>query len=204
MGKATREHETLLIGRIKSGETDLFYELIRPYQRDVFITALMLVVDPADAEEVAQEAILKSFLHLDQFRFEARFRTWLMRIALNEARMRCERDRKRQGLFESLDEPHADGSGDFVFRDFADGTEIPAEAVERKEIRSAVDKAMATLSETSREILVLRDVQQLTVAETSELLGITIAAAKVRLFRARCQMRGLLAPVLGGGGDMAR
>jgi len=193
--KATRESETALIGRIRNGETELFYELVRPYQRDVFITALLLLQDRADAEEVAQEAILKSFLHLNQFRFEAGFRTWLIRITVNEAHMRRKHDRK--SLFDSIDEPQSDGEGDYVMRNFRDSKELPEEALGRKQIRSALDQALTALPRDAREILVLRDVQQLSIAETSQLLGITCANVKVRLSRARSRMRELLTPILG-------
>jgi len=82
----TKEQE--LIRRVQHGEQDKFYELIKPYERRVFTAAFAVLRNAADAEEVAQEAILKAFANLRQFRAEARFSTWLIQIAVNEARMR--------------------------------------------------------------------------------------------------------------------
>src|ERR1700756_4047481 len=80
--------EAALIRRVQDGGRDLFYELIRPYERRVFSATLAILRNSADAEDAAQEAILKAFRHVRQFRAEARFSTWLIQIAVNEARMR--------------------------------------------------------------------------------------------------------------------
>ncbi len=87
--------EASLIRRIREGEHELFYELIRPYERRVFAAALAILRNEADAEDAAQEAMLKAFKHIRQFRAEARFSTWLIQIAVNEARMRR---RKQQAI----------------------------------------------------------------------------------------------------------
>jgi RNA polymerase sigma-70 factor (ECF subfamily) len=81
-------NEEALIRRIRDGEGDLFYELIRPYERRVFAAALAILRNEADAEDAAQEAMLKAFKHIRQFRAESRFSTWLIQITVNEARMR--------------------------------------------------------------------------------------------------------------------
>jgi RNA polymerase sigma factor (sigma-70 family) len=81
-------NEETLIARIRNGETSLFATLVKPYERRVYMTALALLRNQADAEDVAQEAILKAFTHLNQFRGESRFSTWLIQITVNEARMR--------------------------------------------------------------------------------------------------------------------
>jgi RNA polymerase sigma-70 factor (ECF subfamily) len=80
-------NEEMLIQRIRNGEHDLFYELIRPYERRVYSAAFAILRNEADAEDVAQEAVLKAFKHIRQFRAEARFSTWLTQITINEARM---------------------------------------------------------------------------------------------------------------------
>ena len=98
---ATAEKEQSLIARIRDGESGLFAELVKPYERRVYVIALALLRNEADAEEVAQETILKAFTHLQQFRGESRFSTWLIQIAVNEARMRL-RMLKRIGRFDNL------------------------------------------------------------------------------------------------------
>src|SRR3989449_11342190 len=84
---AERFNEETLIRRIREGEHELFYELIRPYERCVYSAALAILRNEADAEDAAQEAMLKAFKHIRQFRAEARFSTWLIQITVNEARM---------------------------------------------------------------------------------------------------------------------
>ena len=185
-----------LIQRVKNGEIEVFYELVRPYERGVFLAALSLVKNEADAEEVAQEAILKAFKSLARFRGEAKFSTWLIQIAINEAKMKLRRDRRH--LYESLEEGLRGDDGDYMPKDYADWREIPSEALEQKELRVALTKALKSLPEKYRIVLVLRDVQQLSIAETSQALGISEANVKTRLSRARLQMRDALAPGLTG------
>src|ERR1700730_16146725 len=83
---ATREQD--LIARVQRGQNELFYELVRPYERRVYAAALAILRNETDAEDAAQEAMLKAFRHIRQFRAEARFSTWLIQITVNEARMR--------------------------------------------------------------------------------------------------------------------
>ena len=189
-------NEAELIDRIRQGESELFYELIQPYERSVFMAALSILQNEADAEEVAQEAMLKAFANLRQFRSEAKFSTWLVQITINEARMRRRKDRK--ALYESIDEGKKDDEGDYIPVDFADWREIPSETLEREELKRALAKALASLGEKYREVFVLRDVQCLSIAETAGILGITEASVKTRLLRARLQMRDALAPGIDG------
>jgi len=192
----TERNEAELIDRIRQGESELFYELVQPYERSVFMAALSIVQNEADAEEVAQEAVLKAFANLKQFRSEAKFSTWLVQITINEARMRRRKDRK--ALYESIDEGKKDEEGDYIPVDFADWREIPSEALEREQLKRALAQALASLGEKYREVFVLRDVQQLSIAETARILGITEASVKTRLLRARLQMRDALAPGIDG------
>ncbi len=188
--------ESALIERIRGGEKALFYELIRPYERSVYLSAYSVLHNQADAEEVVQETLLKAFTHLDQLRSNDKFKAWLMLIAVNEARMRRRKD--RQHLYESLEEQAmATEEGEFMPRQFADWREIPSDIAERKEIKAAVRSALDTLPEKYREVFVLRDMQHLTVAETAAVLGLTVPAVKTQLHRARLQMREQLAPIFG-------
>ena len=114
---AGKSNEERLIRRIRNGEPELFYELIRPYERRVYATAFAITRNESDAEDVAQEALLKAFKHLDQFRSEARFSTWLIQITVNEARMR--KRRERSSMVEPI-EDRQDDEGNYTPRDFAD------------------------------------------------------------------------------------
>lgn len=185
---ASREQE--LIERVQRGQHELFYELVRPYERRVFAAAMAILRNQTDAEDVVQEAMLKALRGIRQFRAEARFSTWLIQITVNEALMR--RRRQRSGMMEGIDD-HRDEEGDYTPRDFADWREIPSEALERKEIRQRLANALASLDQKYREVFVLRDMEQFNIQETADALGISIASVKTRLLRARLMLRDLLA-----------
>ena len=187
--------EGSLIRRVCSGEHAAFYELIRPYERRVYAAAFAITHNDADAEDVAQEAMLKAFKNLRQFRAESRFSTWLIQITVNEARMR--RRKEHAHLVEPMVDSQ-DAEGNYVPRDFADWRESPSETLERKEIREKLAEALASLGEIYREVFVLRDMQHLSIEETAKALGISTASVKTRLLRARLMLRDLLAPGLGG------
>lgn len=194
VSEETREQE--LIRRIHSGEPEKFYELIRPFERRVYAAAFAILRNEADAEDAAQEAMLKAFANLRQFRGEARFSTWLIQIAVNEARMRRRKDHAE--VIEPIGE-REDADGVYTPREFADWHEVPSEALERREVRDLLLEALAALGSKYREVFVLRDVQHLSIAEVSENLGISTASVKTRLLRARLMLRDLLAPQLTGG-----
>lgn len=191
-----RANETELIKRVCDGEQEAFYELVRPYERMIYATAISVVKNPADAQEVAQEAVLKAFSHLSGFRAESKFSTWLIQITYNEAKMKLRKARPH--LYESIDDQQQSEEGDFWPRDFADWRPIPSELLEENEIRQAVQDAINSLSPSYREVLVLRDVQHLSIKETTTILGISEASVKTRLHRARLLLRDRLAPGIDG------
>jgi RNA polymerase sigma-70 factor (ECF subfamily) len=188
--RAAREQD--LIARVQRGERELFYELVKPYERRVYAAALAILRNEADAEDAAQEAMLKAFANIRQFRQEARFSTWLIQVTVNEALMR--RRRQRTVIMEPIDD-RADNEAEqeYARRDFADWREIPSESLERKEVRQKLTEALASLDRKYREVFVLRDVEHMNIQETAEALGISIASVKTRLLRARLMLRDLLA-----------
>ena len=185
--------EETLIRRIREGEHALFYELIRPYERRIYATAFAILRNEADAEDAAQEAALKAFKHIRQFRAEAKFSTWLTQITLNEARMR--KRKQHLHIMEAIVDQQ-DDDGNYVPRDFADWREIPSETLERKEVREKLTEALSLLGDKYREVFVARDVNALSIEETAKALGISTASVKTRLLRARLMLRDLLSPAL--------
>lgn len=179
------EREKLLVAKVLNGERDCFYELIAPYERRVYLTAYEILRNPSDAEEVAQEAFLKAYRGLSKFRGDAKFSTWLLRITVNEARMRWRK--VREVSLESL-LPENDETG-YTPLQLADWREIPGDALDKREMREQISQALAALPEKYREILTLRDINGLSVAETAEALDLGISNVKTRLFRARMQLR---------------
>jgi RNA polymerase sigma-70 factor (ECF subfamily) len=189
-------NEGELIKSVCRGEQEAFYELIRPYERMIYATAISVVKNPADAEDVAQEAVLKAFSNLASFRAESKFSTWLIQITYNEARMKLRKAHSH--LYESIDEQQQTDEGDFRPKDYADWRPIPSELLEENEICRAVQKAIDALSGIYREVLILRDLQHLSIKETSTILGIPEPSVKTRLHRARLMLRDSLAPGMDG------
>jgi RNA polymerase sigma-70 factor, ECF subfamily len=185
--------EASLIAGILAGDTQLYHDLIRPYERTVFMSALSVLKNEADAEEVTQEAFLKAFRSISTFRAESKFGTWLISIVLNEARARL----RRQAIIpmQSIDDTSGEGTGisPALLRDWR---EIPQEAVELKQIREMLQEAVFNLPDIYRQVFLLRDVEELSVAETSVALEISISSVKVRLHRARLLLQKQLTPLL--------
>jgi|SRR5579884_905548 len=188
-----QERETALIAAILNGEREKFHDLIRPYERQVFLTALALVKNETEAEDIAQEAILRAYRKLASFRGAAKFSTWLTAITLNEARTRL-REEKR-AAFDSLDGNDPE-KGDFTPAVLIDWREVPLEALERQEVRALMQQAIAELPDAFRQVVVLRDMEEMSVNDTAEALGISVALVKVRLHRARLLLQKKLAPQL--------
>jgi RNA polymerase sigma-70 factor, ECF subfamily len=186
--------EAEVISRVIAGERELFYDLIKPCERAVFLTAFSVLKSEADAEEVVQEAALKAYKALSSFRGEAKFSTWLVKITLNEARMRLRRSRAESEV--SLEDFANDGDSDYTPAVLTDWREIPSEALDRKELRVLLQRGLDELPEKYREVLILRDVRELNIEETAQLLGISIGMVKTRLFRARLMMQKIVAPEL--------
>ena len=181
------------IASILAGNTHEFHDLIRPHERSVYVMALSLLHNEADAEDAAQEAFLKAFRNLANFRGDSKFSTWLISITLNEARSRLRS--KKMVKMESLDEPPEE-QGHFTPALLRDWREIPSDALERNELRYLLQQAITELPLIYREIFVLRDVEELSVNESAEALGITVASVKVRLHRARIMLQKKLVPQL--------
>jgi len=191
--------EAALIDRILSGHKELFMDLIRSHQRTIYATVFTLLANKEDAEDVTQDALVKALARLSQFRKESTFGTWLIQIAINEARMRNRKLWRIPMLSLTADK---DDAKPYVPKDFEDWREIPSTALERVEVRDALVKALGSLARHYREAFVLRDIHELSISETSAILGISPGAVKSRLRRARLMLRDILAPGLGHDGRL--
>ena len=185
--------EAQMIAAILAGDRELYHKLTQPYELSVYRMAMSFVKNETEAEDVAQEAFLKAFRNLANFRGESKFSTWLISITLNEARRRLRRQSTVR--MESLDEPPEEG-GKISPALLRDWREIPSEALERKEVRSLLQEAIGHLSPMYREVLVMRDIEDLSTEETAGTLAISISSVKVRLHRARIMLQKELAPKL--------
>ena len=188
-----KRDEAQMIAAILAGDRDLYHRLIQPYEFSVYRMAMSFVKNETEAEDVAQEAFLKALHNLANFRAESKFSTWLISITLNEARRWLRRQRTVR--MESLDDPPEEGGkvSPALLRDWR---EIPSESLERKEVRALLQEAIGHLSPIYREVLVMRDIEELSIEETAGALAISISSVKVRLHRARIMLQKELAPKL--------
>ena len=158
--------------------------------RAVLSVARTILMNLADAEEVAQEAVLKALSNIQGFRGQTRFSTWLIQITVNEARNRL----RQNG--QPLDGRQTDDADEYVPKDFIDWREIPSAALERKGVRDALQQALASLPQNCREVFTQRDMVHLSDYETAQVLGLTVKNVKTQLLRARLQLRDALTPGL--------
>jgi RNA polymerase sigma-70 factor, ECF subfamily len=190
--KSRHQRDGELIRQILDGDKRLFHELVRPYERAVYLSAYAVLKNHADAEEAAQETMIKAFTRLQQLGEPGKFKSWLSKIAINEARLK--RRNEHGHLFEPMEQEAAEEM-DPRPRDFADWRENPEETLDRVEVRTAVARALSGLPEKYRDVFVLRDVELMNINECATSLGLSEEAVKVRLHRARLMMRERLAPV---------
>jgi RNA polymerase sigma-70 factor, ECF subfamily len=207
-GLATRSHMTEqtapepddaeLVRRAQGGELDAFEALADRYEHRVYSLALRMLRHEQDAEDVTQQAFLGALEGLGSFRGDASFSTWLLRIATHAA---LKVIRKRKGLntvsLEEATEPSEDYDSIPHPEYIADWRQSPERLVHKNEIRRLLDEALAKLDEKHRPVFLLRDVEGLSVKETAEGLGLSEANTKVRLLRARLQLREELTRTLG-------
>jgi RNA polymerase sigma-70 factor (ECF subfamily) len=191
---ANAEFEAACIRRIQDGEKHVFHDLIRPCERAIYFLLLSLLGNEADAEDAAQETVIKVYRNLHLFRGESQFRTWVLSIARNEGlgRLRKTANRREDSLDAEIDEQ----SGDYTPAVLTSWREVPSEALERKELSELLRKAIGELPEIYRNVILLRDIEEMDVRETSGVLGISEGAVKVRLHRARALLQRNLAPRL--------
>ena len=187
-----------LVARAKAGELSAFEALVHRHERATYSLARRMLQNEQDAEDVTQQAFLSAVEHLAGFREEASFKTWLLRIATHAA---LKVVRKRKGLGTVSLEEATEVSEDFDSiphpEYIADWRQSPEQLVERNETRRLLDEALALLDEKHRLVFLLRDVEGMSVKETADALGLSESNVKVRLLRARLQLREQLTRTFG-------
>jgi RNA polymerase sigma-70 factor (ECF subfamily) len=190
------EFEAECIRRILAGERQLFHDLIRPSERAIYFLLFSLLRNEAEAEDAAQETAIKVYLNLKNFRGDSQFRTWVLSIARNEGLGRLRKQGTRRE--DSLDAETDEQTGDYTPAILTSWREIPSEALERKELGGLLREAIDGLPGIYRNVVLLRDIEEMDIRETAAALGITEGAVKVRLHRARALLQRELAPRLKG------
>jgi RNA polymerase sigma-70 factor, ECF subfamily len=187
-----------LVHATKNGDVTAFEELVRRYDRRLLRIAQHLTHNREDAEDAVQEAFLKAFQHLQDFREQSRFSTWLIRIALNQSLMKL---RKRHPEVSIDGDMNADEDNHPI--DVADWAPNPEELYRAHELRQILHEALEKLGPGLRMVFVLRDIEGLSLEETTEALGLSLTAVKARSFRARLQLRERLSRYFHKGGQLA-
>jgi RNA polymerase sigma-70 factor (ECF subfamily) len=181
--KAVADEELVVFAQ--QGDNAAFAELIRRHQNSCLKLALSILRDRSDAEDEVQNALWKAYEHIGQFHQDAKFSTWLTRIVVNQCLMRL-RQMKRARLVYLEDAVQGEEQ---MALDLPEQSDTPEQALGRTEVGQILRGEIARIPPLLRNVFLLRDVQQLPMADVAEQLGISIAAAKSRLLRARLELR---------------
>ena len=187
------EDEEALVKGLQAGDKFACACLIKHHGSQMYAVALRIMSDPDEAEEVLQEAFISACQKANTFEGRSKLSTWLYRITTNAALMRL---RKRRQDTVPLDEPQEMGEGDLLPRQLGDWSVEPSRQALSGELLQVLEEAIQSLPATLRVAFVLRDIQGLSTQEAAEALGISESAVKVRLHRARLQLRERLAGYL--------
>jgi len=188
-GKAVARDDLDLVHATQDGDVSAFEQLVERYDRKLVRIAEHITHNREDSQDTVQEAFLKAFQHLGDFREDSQFSTWLFRITVNQALMKLRKQRTTKEV--SLDEDFQ-ADGDMLPREVADWAPNPEELYRASELRDILIKALEELRPILRTVFVLRDIEGLSIAQTAEVLDLSPAAVKARLSRARLQLRELL------------
>jgi RNA polymerase sigma-70 factor, ECF subfamily len=194
-GKAPSTDERWLVTQAKSGSSTAFGELYDRHRLRTYRTAFRILRNRQDAEDAIQRSFQRAFTNLCRFREDSTFSTWITRIAINDALMLLRQRRANTRLQENNDDTEATS-----VLDPADKGPTPEQALVENELRVAVIHAVSHLRKSLRIVVLLRELQGLTSAETARRLGLTVSAVKARTFHARRYLRKSLEPQYGAAG----
>jgi RNA polymerase sigma-70 factor (ECF subfamily) len=180
------EEKTVDLEALKRKDKHAFAHLVDQNSAPIYRLALKMVGNEQDAEDVLQETFIKAYDHLDDFEGRSKVSTWLYRIAVNESLMLL---RKHKNSESHIDAGIETDDGDILPVQIVDWCCLPEKELMSSEARKHIRKAIKTLSDTNRAAFLLRDVEGLSTRDTAEALNISESAVKVRLMRARMQLR---------------
>ena len=183
--RSSPDEDLALVEASRSGDIAAFEELVRRYDRKLLRIAHQVTNSLEDAQDAVQETFLKAYQKLNQFQGTSKFSTWLIRIALNESLMKL---RKRRHI-QDLPLEYKDPNGENLPLDVADWSPNPEQLYSRVELQEIFRKTFEELPPILRVVFVLRDVEGLSIKETSAILDLQPSAVKARLLRARLQLR---------------
>lgn len=184
-----------VIDEVKAGNTALYEIIMRRYNQRLYRVALSILRDPAEAEDVMQDAYVRAYQHLDQFAGHAAFSTWLTRIAVNQALHRLKLRKRDQQMTEFEDEEES--------MKVTEPSLDPEQRASVMEVGRLLEEAVLELPGQYRSVIMLRDIEELSTSETAAALELTEENVKTRLHRGRAMMRDLLYARVGAQGRAA-
>jgi RNA polymerase sigma-70 factor (ECF subfamily) len=186
--------QTFSIEKLRSGDRDEFARLVDAFSGPVYRLGLRMLGREQDAEDVLQNTFVKILQHINGFEQRSSLSTWIYRIAANEALMMLRKMRPEV----NLDEQGANDNEDYMPVQFVDWGALPEEILESGEAKVYLEKAIEELPEPLRVVFILRDIEGLSIKDTSEALNLTETNVKTRLLRARLNLREKLSGYFGG------
>lgn len=181
----SKASDAALVEAARKHDPDAFEEIVTRYGARIFRLARNITRNREDAEEVSQDSFARAFLHVDSFRGDSRFYTWLTRIAINQALMKLRARRRRELRYDC---PNTCENTQ-LRTEVADNTPTPEQQYSQEELQRILASAMGELQMASREVLQLREVEERSTAETARILGLSISAVKSRTLRGRRELR---------------
>ena len=175
-----------VIARILTGEKNLYAVLVRRYNQRLYRVAMSIMNDDSEAEEAMQVAYIKGFENLRKFEHKAAFSTWLIRILINECLLRTKKRKQSLTMNDDMIESE-------IHQRFTDQVQTPLATMLNSELKTVMEKAISQLPDKYRTIFIMRELENMTIAETQECLNLTEVNVKVRLNRAKAMLRNSLA-----------
>jgi len=189
---ATGEWENRWIEAAQRGDTESFERIVLAYQQKVYNLAFRLLADRGEAEDITQEIFINVFRHIASFQGKSQFSTWIYQVTMNHCRNRLKYLKRRyHHATESLDDPLLTKEGE-IERLIPDEGDVPEDVLYRQQVQDLVQTAFGMLRDDFREVIVLRDVQEFSYQEISQVLELPEGTIKSRLHRARMELKEIL------------